>query len=145
MRIFSVLHRVWVPVLVAGAIALGGVAVVELRGAFASEAIFSATDSSAQPLPDSTVKRVTYEVSGPTATSGSLSYLNPDAKPEQASFSQLPWTFTIATTLPTMIASVVAQGDSDKIGCRITVNGEVKAEGSSSEHHAQTSCLVKAA
>jgi hypothetical protein len=44
-----------------------------------------------------------------------------------------------------VIASVVAQGDSDDIGCRITVNDEVKDQRFSAGHHAQTSCLVKAA
>jgi hypothetical protein len=39
----------------------------------------------------------------------------------------------------------VAQGNSDNVGCRITVNGEVKDERSSAGHDAQTSCLVKAA
>jgi hypothetical protein len=44
-----------------------------------------------------------------------------------------------------VIANVVAQGNSDNIGCRITVNGDLKDEHYSSEHHAQTFCLVKAA
>ena len=33
----------------------------------------------------------------------------------------LPWTYTITTTIPAVIANVVAQGNSDNIGCRITV------------------------
>jgi hypothetical protein len=39
----------------------------------------------------------------------------------------------------------VAQGDSSAIGCRITVNGEVKDENSSEGVNAQTFCLVKSA
>ncbi|EUA33459.1 conserved membrane family protein [Mycobacterium xenopi 4042] len=74
-----------------------------------------------------------------------MSYLNEIAQPEQADFTNLPWTYTITTTIPAVIANVVAQGTSDTIGCRITVNGEVKDEQSSAGHHAQTSCLVKAA
>jgi hypothetical protein len=82
---------------VAGAVVLGGVAVVKLRGAFGSEAIFTATGSSAQPLEPTHVKQVTYEVYGPADTSGSVSYLDKDAKPEEASFTGLPWTYTITT------------------------------------------------
>ncbi len=139
------LKRVWVPLVVVVAVFLGGVAVSRLRGVFGSDEIFTATGSSAEPLEPSHVKRVTYEVYGPTDTAGSVSYLDKKAQPEQADFSSLPWTFTVTTTVPAVIASVVAQGDSDNIGCRITVNGEVKDERFAAGRHAQTSCLVKAA
>jgi hypothetical protein len=139
------LERAWVPLVVVAAIIFGGVAVNQLRGAFGSEPVFSATDRDAQALPESSVKRVTYEVFGPADTRGSLSYLDEHSKPQQASFGSLPWVYVVSTTIPAVIASVVAQGDGDSIGCRITVNGEVRVEVSSSEHHAQTSCLVKAA
>ena len=137
--------RAWVPLVVVVAVVLGGVAVSRLRGVFGSDAIFSATGSSAEPLEPSHLKRVTYEVYGPSDTTGSVSYLDTKAQPEQANFTSLPWTFTLTTTVPAVIASVVAQGNSDTLGCRITVNGEVKDERSSAGHHAQTSCLVKAA
>lgn len=127
------------------AVALGGLGVDRLRGVFGSDAIFSATGSSAEPLVPIHVKRVTYEVLGPSDTTGSVSYLSGGAQPEQANFTSLPWTYTVTTTTPAVIASVVAQGNSDNIGCRITVNGEVKDEQSSAGQHAQTFCLVKAA
>ncbi len=138
------LNRAWVPLVVVVAVVLGGVAVGRLRGVFGSDAIFTATGSSAEPLVPSHLKRVTYEVYGPSGTTGIVSYLDKNAQPEQVDFAGLPWTFTIATTVPAVIANVVAQGNSDNIGCRITVNGVVKDEQSSAGHHAQTSCLVKA-
>ena len=139
------LKRVWGPLVVVAAAGLGGVAVDQLRGVFGSDEIFSASGSSAEPLEPSHLKRVSYEIYGPSDTTGSVSYLDKNAQPEQANFSSLPWTFTITTTVPAVIANVVAQGNRDNIGCRITVNGEVKDERSSAGHHAQTSCLVKAA
>lgn len=139
------LKRAWVPLVVVVAVALGGIAVTRLRGVFGSDAIFTATGSSAEPLEPSHVKRVTYEVYGPGDTAGSVSYLDQKAQPEQANFTSLPWTLTITTTVPAVIASVVAQGNSDNLGCRITVNGELKDERSTAGRHAQTSCLVKAA
>ena len=139
------LKRAWVPLVVVVAVAIGGVAVTRLRGVFGSDAIFTATGSSAEPLQPSHLKQVTYEVYGRSDTTGSVSYLDKDARPEQASFTGLPWTFTITTTVPAVMASVVAQGTGDDIGCRITVNGTVRDEQSSVGHHAQTSCLVKAA
>ncbi|ORW33321.1 hypothetical protein AWB91_09375 [Mycobacterium paraense] len=139
------LKKAWVPLVVVVAVALGAVAVDRLRGVFGSDAIFTATGSSAEPLEPSHVKQVTYEIYGPSDTAGTVSYLDRKAQPEQASFTSLPWTFTITTTVPAVIASVVAQGNSDSIGCRITVNGELKDERSTAGRHAQTSCLVKAA
>ena len=139
------LKKSWVPLVVTVAVALGGTAVEKLRGAFGSEAIFTATGIDAQPLEPTHVKQVTYEVFGPGETTGSVSYLDKNATPERASFTSLPWTYTITTTVPAVIANLVVQGDSDNIGCRITVNGEVKDEQSSAGSHAQTSCLVKAA
>jgi Mycobacterium membrane protein len=141
----TLLKRIWVPLVVVVAVALGSVAVTRLRGVFGSDAIFTATGSSAEPLEPSHIKRVTYEVYGPGDTAGSVSYLNKNAQPEQANFSSLPWTYTITTTVPAVIANVVAQGNSDNIGCRIIVNDEVKDERSTAGHDAQASCLVKAA
>lgn len=138
------LKRAWVPLVVVVAVALGGEAVMRLRGVFGSDPIFTATGSSAEPLLASHIKRVTYEVFGPSGTTGSVSYLDKNAQPEQADFSTLPWNLTITTTVPAVIASVVAQGNSDDIGCRISVNGEVKDERSTAGPHAQISCLVKA-
>lgn len=139
------LKRAWVPLVVVVAVVLGSIAVDRLRGVFGSDKIFSATESSAEPLAPSHVKQVTYEVYGPTDTTGSVSFLDKNAQPAHADFTGLPWTFTITTTVPAVIANVVAQGDSDNIGCRITVNGEVKDEQSAAGHHAQIFCLVKAA
>jgi hypothetical protein len=51
----------------------------------------------------------------------------------------------MTTTSPAVIANLVAQGDGDAIGCRITVNGDIKDEQHATGHHAQVFCLVKAA
>lgn len=141
----TLLKRAWVPLVVVLAVALGGVAVDRLRGIFGSDAIFSASGSSARPLEPSHVKEVTYEIYGPTGAAGRVSFLDKNAQPQEADFTSLPWTLTITTTVPAVIANVVAQGTGDVIGCRITVDGVVRDEQSSSGHHAQTSCLVKAA
>ena len=141
----TILKKAWVPLIVVVAVALGGEAVMRLRGVFGSDEIFSATAADAAPLESSHVKRVTYEVYGPATTAGSVSYLDKNARSGQASFTGLPWTSTVSTTAPAMLASVVAQGNSDNIGCRITVDGHVESENVSTGHHAQTSCLAKAA
>ena len=142
---FTFLRRAWIPLVVAVAVAAGATAVDRLRGVFGSDEIFSSAGSSAETIVPFNPKRVTYEVFGPGDTAGSVSYLNKDAQPEAANFTGLPWTYTLTTTIPAVIANVVAQGNRDSIGCRIIVNGDVRDEQSSSGHHAQTFCLVKAA
>ncbi|KAA8961630.1 MmpS family transport accessory protein [Mycobacterium sp.] len=141
----NLVKRSWVPLVVVVAVALGAITVDRLRGVFGSEKIFSATASTAAPLAPTYVKRVTYEVYGPANTTGTVSYLTMNAQPEQVNFTSLPWSYTVTTTLSAVIANLVAQGDSDNLGCRISVNGEVKDQQSSAGHHAQAFCLVKAA
>ncbi|MBS4730464.1 transport acessory protein MmpS [Mycobacterium sp. SM1] len=140
----TMLKRAWVPLVVIVVVAISGAAVYRLRGVFGSDEVFKSTGT-AERIVNFNPKRVTYEVFGPSDTAGTVSYLNKLAEPEQANFTSLPWTYTLTTTIPAVIADVVAQGNTDSIGCRITVNGEVKDEHVSREHHAQAFCLVKAA
>jgi hypothetical protein len=44
-----------------------------------------------------------------------------------------------------VFANVMAQGDSDALGCRITVNGDLRDEQQGDGHSAATFCVVKAA
>jgi hypothetical protein len=44
-----------------------------------------------------------------------------------------------------MVGNIVAQGDSDSIGCRIVVDGVFNAETISHEENAFTFCLLNAA
>ena len=141
----TLVKRAWIPLVVVVAVAAGAIAVERLRGVFGSDEIFSSTRTSAEAIVPFNPKTVTYEVFGPGNTTGSVSYLNKNAVPENANFTSLPWTYTLTTTIPAVIANVVAQGNSNSIGCRIIVNGDVRDEQSSNGHHAQTFCLVKAA
>ena len=57
----------------------------------------------------------------------------------------IPWSFPIETTLSAVVANVVAQGNSESLGCRIVVNGVVRDELLVNSHNAETTCLVKSA
>ena len=144
-RTFAVLRRSWVPLVVVAAVLGGSLAVVNLRGAFGSDEIFSWSGSGSEVIEPTNVKRLTYEVFGPGSAAGAASYLNADTQPEQADFTQLPWRHTVTTNNPAVVATLVAQGDGEHIGCRISVNGAVKDEQRATGHHAQVFCLVKAA
>jgi len=88
---------------------------------------------------------VTYEIFGPAGAVATINYLDLSAQPQEVKDATLPWSITLTTTAPASNANIVAQGDSDTIGCRITVDDEVKDEKSSDGVHAETFCLVKSA
>lgn len=142
---FTFMRRAWVLIVGVAAVVLGGLAVINLRGAFGSDEIFSWSGSGSEVIESINVKRVTYEVFGPGSAAGGVSYLNKDTKPERADFTGLPWTYTMTTTNPAVVANLVAQSDGESIGCRIIVNGDIKDEQLVNGHHAQAFCLVKAA
>ena len=137
------MKRTWVPLVVLLAAVLGSLAVVNLRGVFGSDEIFSRTGKGSGVIESINTKHVIYEVFGSGDAVGGVSYLNVDTQAEQADFHGLPWVYTMTTTKPAVVANVVAQGDGDGIGCRISVNGEVKDEQFVTGHHAQVFCLVK--
>jgi hypothetical protein len=87
--------------------------------------------------------QVVYEISGPVGTVADISYFDANTEPRQVNGASLPWSLTMTVTSPAVVANVVAQGDSDSIGCRILVDGEVKAERTSNEVNAYTFCMVK--
>lgn len=71
-------------------------------------------------------KVVTYEVFGSAGTTANINYWDENANTHQVNAAALPWSFTISTTLPSVSANIMAQGDGDRIGCRITVDGVVR-------------------
>jgi hypothetical protein len=88
---------------------------------------------------------VVYEVFAPVGTVADISYfdLNPD--PHRLDRARLPWSLQITANVPAVMGNVAAQGDSSSIGCRMVVNGRVKAERTSNEVNAYPHCLVKGA
>ncbi len=143
--IIALLKRAWVPLVVVVAAIAGTIAVMNLRGAFGSNEIFSWNGHGSEIIESINEKHITYEVFGPADSAGGVSFLNRDTLTEQARFTGLPWTHEITTTSPAVIGNLVAEGDGNQIGCRITVNGQVMDEHVATGHHAQVFCLVKAA
>jgi len=139
------LRRFWVAIVV-GVALLAAVAVVgRLRTYFDTDRPLAPGAAHADPIVPFNTKQVTYEIFGPQATSGRVSYLDDNGKTQEVGFTDLPWSTTVSTTDPGMLANVVAQGDSDTLGCRILVDGKVVAEHQNSGRHAQVFCLDKAA
>jgi Mycobacterium membrane protein len=146
ISLFRLLWRLWVPLVVAVAVTVSGLAIIRMHRIFgAQRAGGDGASAPADRIVAFNPKRVLYEVFGPAETVGSISYLDDNAKPHRADFATLPWSYQVTTPLPSMFANVVAQGNSDVIACRITVNGEVRDDRSATGHDAQAFCLVKAA
>lgn len=145
MTIFKLLTRFWIPLVVVAVVAVAGFTVSRVHGFFASEKRERYADTQLEEHQPYNPKQVTYEVFGPPGTVADISYFDVDAEPRRVDGAHLPWTLHIQTTVPAIMGNIVAQGDSDSIGCRIVVDGLVKAERISNEVHAYTYCLVKSA
>jgi hypothetical protein len=143
--IFGVLRRLWIPLVVLVVIGTGGLTVSRLHGIFGSETRASYADSTIGESKLFNPKHLRYEIFGPPGTVADISYFDVDAAPQFIKGASLPWSVELAFSKAAVVGSVVAQGDSDSIGCRIVVDGEVKAEQISNQVDAFTSCLLKVA
>jgi hypothetical protein len=143
--IFGVLKRLWIPLVILVVIGAGGLTVSRLHGIFGSEKRPSYADTRINDAKPFNPKYLTYEVFGPPGTVAEISYFDANADPQRVDGARLPWSMKFAMTEATATGSIVAQGDSDSIGCRIVVDGKVKAERISNEVNAFTFCLLKAA
>ena len=140
----SMLKRAWIPLVLVVVFAVSGLGVVRLHKIFASQDLNANAGAGIQ-IVQFNPKLVTYDVFGPAGSTAKIDYFDADANTHEIDAAPLPWSITISTTLPAVSANIMAQADSDQIGCRITVDGTVREEKSSDGHNAQTFCLVKSA
>jgi nitrate reductase NapE component len=145
LRSLGVLSRVWIPLLVLVVIGAGGFTVSRLHGIFGSEKPPSYGGTNNTDTKPFNPKHLTYEVFGPPGTVATIGYFDIDGDPQHVDGVSLPWSLRFEMTKATAVGSVVAQGNSNSIGCRIIVDDEVKAEKISNDVNAYTSCLLKSA
>ena len=124
-------------------IAAAGFSVYRLHGIFGSNNNNSAASGVSNEIIPFNPKHVILEVFGPPGAVATINYLDVNARPQRVDDTTLPWSQTLTTTDPAVFANVIAQGDSDSIGCRITVNGVVKDERVVNTMNAYTFCLDK--
>jgi hypothetical protein len=141
----KLLRRVWLPIVIVIVVAIAGFGVYRLHGVFGKTETTRPGSGLANDTKPFNPKTVVYEIYGPPGTVATINYLDLDAQPQIARDVTLPWSLTLTTTAPAASANIVAQGDSDTISCRITVNGELKDEKTNTGVNAQTFCLVKSA
>ena len=124
-------------------VAVAGFAVYRLHGIFGSHNHTSNASAISNELISFNPKHVVLQVFGPPGTVATINYLDVNAQPQRVDDTTLPWSYDITTTQPAVFANVMAQGDSDSIGCRITIDGVVKDERSVNTLNAYTFCLDK--
>ncbi|BBX46893.1 siderophore RND transporter accessory protein MmpS4 [Mycobacterium cookii] len=139
------LERAWIPLVIAIVVALGGFTVWRIHGIFGSEKRPSYSDSATDDSKPFNPKRLTYEVFGPPGTVADISYFDVNADPQRVDGAKLPWSIKLTTKAAAVMGNLVAQGNSNSIGCRIIVDDVVKAEKISNEVNAFTYCVLKGA
>jgi hypothetical protein len=147
MRAISIkgaLRRAWIPLLLVVVLSVSALVVTRLHKVFASQDL-NANSGAGIKIVQFNPKVVKYEIFGAPGSTANINYWDADANTHQINDAPLPWTFTVSTTLPTVSANIMAQTDGGYIGCRITVDGELREHQSSDGHNAQTFCLVKSA
>jgi len=135
---------IWIPLVLIVVLAASGLVVSRLHRKFASEDL-NANAGSGIEIVQFNPKVVTYEVFGPPGTRAMIGYFDAESNLHHLDAVVLPWSETISTTLPTVSANIMVQGDSNQIGCRITVDGATRDERTADGINAQTHCLVKSA
>jgi hypothetical protein len=141
--ITRILRRAWIPLVLMVVLTVSGFVVLQLHAIFGSQNL--AGTGPAIEIVQFNPKFVKYEVFGRVGTTASINYWDADANTHQIDGAPLPWSYTFSTVLPAVSANIMAQGDGDQIGCRITVDGVVRQEHKSEGLNAQTFCLVKSA
>ena len=145
LAIFRVLRRLWVPLVILVVVVAGGFTVSRLHGIFGSEKQLSYADTGVDQGKPFNPKHLRYEVFGAPGTVADISYFDGNGDPQHLNGASLPWSLEFPVGAATAVGNVIAQGNSDSIGCRILVDDVVKAEKTSHEVNAFAFCLLKAA
>lgn len=141
--IFRLFARLWIPLLIVVVIGAGGLTVSRLHSVFGAEKGPLYANAQTNDTKRFEPKRLTYEVFGPPGTVATISYFDANANPQRVVGAHLPWSVTFATTEATAVEDIAAQGGSDTLGCRILMDGVVKAERVSHEVSAFVACSQK--
>ncbi|HEY9266345.1 MAG TPA: MmpS family transport accessory protein [Mycobacterium sp.] len=137
--------RAWIPLVLVIVLVVGGFTVWRVRGFFGSHQLPTYAGSMSEDSNKSDPKRVRYEIFGPPGAVADINYIDAEGDPNQVVGATLPWSVVVETNSPAMVGNVVAQGDSDFIGCRILADDVVKDERTAYNVSAYIYCFTKSA
>ncbi len=144
-NILTVLRRAWIPLVLVVVLLLGAFTVTRLRGMFGSHQTPTYAGSMSDDSHVSDPKRVVYEIWGVPGATADINYLDDRGTPHQITGAALPWSVEILSNSPALAGNILAQGNGNHIGCRITADDVVKVEKTASGTSAYVYCLAKAA
>jgi hypothetical protein len=138
-----VIRRNWIVLVAVVIVAVAGFCVYRLHGIFGSHNNTSAGGGISDQTEPFNPKHITLEVFGNPGAVATINYVDINVEPQQVLNAALPWSLTMVTTQPGAFSNLVAQGNSDSLGCRILVDGAVKDERIVNAVNAYTYCIVK--
>ncbi len=144
MQISKVVRNAWLPLLITAVVLVGGFTVARVKTFFSAQDTGVLTSPRLDESKPFKPKVVKYEVFG-SARHANVNYLDLSADPQRVDGAPLPWTLVLSTTAPSVFPNISAQSDGDQLGCRITIDDEVKDANMTTGVHALTFCLVKSA
>jgi hypothetical protein len=136
--------KLWLPTLVIVVAVLAGFIIDSAHGIFGSQ------DRTRSPgnkfsIAQFNPKRIEYDVFGDLDGWGRVSYWDVNSHAIAVDLAALPWTHTEVTVLTTATADITAQVAGGNVGCRITVDGQVRSEHTATGEHAGVWCQVLSA
>ena len=140
----KVMRNAWLPLLIVAVVVIGGFTVARVKSFFGAENATTVTSARMDDSKPFKPKVVKYEIFG-SASDANVNYLDLSAQPQRVDGAPLPWTLVLSTTAPSVFPNLSAQSNGDRLGCRITVDDEIKDENITIGVHALTFCLVKSA
>jgi hypothetical protein len=143
-RVTGLLKRAWIPLVLVVVLAVSALIVSRIHRIFGSQDLNAGAGAGIK-IVQFNPKVVVYDVYGTPGSTANINYWDADANTNQVNAAALPWSYTVSTTLPSVSANIMVQGDGSQIGCRITVDGVVREERKSDGFNPQTFCLVKSA
>lgn len=131
--------------LIVAAVVIGvaGYTVQRLQGFFGNHVDTTTPGGGANEIVAFNPKRVVLEVFGNPGSTARISYTDIHAQPQLIDSVPLPWSYEETTTTPAVVTNIMAQSDGGAVGCRITIDGVVKAEKWVDAPAAYTYCLDK--
>lgn len=140
----GLLKRAWIPLLIVVVVVIAGFTVHRVRTFFGADGIVTTPKVFSDDPESFDPKVVTYEVWG-DGSWANINYMDLDAKPQQRDDATLPWSLTLETSAASAAPILLAQGGGGSISCRITVDGVVKDERTTTGVTPLTHCSVTSA
>src|ERR1700738_2946555 len=86
-RMEATVRRRWIPIVVAVACLVGAAAVYRLHGLFGGHSAALVGGARSEKIVEINPKNVTYQLFGPSNTSGTISFLDGNSQPQTANFA----------------------------------------------------------